>query len=288
MQLVAHIQMPEGAMLHCLMPEDGPELLLGDKCLCELDCGQDVGTLSQVTELSLHAAAPTFRVVRKLTADDEAVLQANVEVAQKARQSFQLSVRYEKTPVKALHTRFSFGRERLFIRYSAAIAVDLRRFVSQIQRDYKTQVDLWQVGMRDETALVGCVGICGREACCCAWMRQFPSPGTRMARAQDVPPNPATANGRCGRLKCCLAFEYEQYRQAGQSLPETGSTVETQEGSGVVVDRNVMCGRLTVRLREGKVLKLTREDVVSVHTAHPGEQAKGDVNEDSVGEWSEP
>jgi cell fate regulator YaaT (PSP1 superfamily) len=203
-------------------------------------------------------------------------------------------VRYEKSLVKVLHARFSFGRERLFIRYSAAVATDLRRFVSQIQRDYKTQVDLWQVGIRDETALIGCVGTCGRAACCCAWQCQPPAVNTRMAKVQDVQLNPVTANGRCGRLKCCLAYEYEQYRQEGQSLPEVGSTVrcllDTQEESGVVIERNVMCGKLTVRLREGKILKLLKNDVELVHAPRPSlnDQTKGDTHEDSVGEWSEP
>ena len=292
MQMVAHIQMPEGGVFHCRMPE-GEALQLGDRCVVELDYGQDVGGLVKVEEPQAAAAAPGFSVLRKQTAEDAAQAEANEALAQKARQSFQLSVRYEKTPVKVLHTRFSFDRERLFVRYSAAVAVDLRRFVSQIQRDYKTQIDLWQVGVRDEAAFVGCVGICGREACCCAWQSQPPLVNTRMAKVQDVPLNPVTANGRCGRLKCCLAYEAEQYRQEGQNLPEAGSTVrclmpDTQSVCGVVVERNVMCGRLTVRTREGQTLKLLKDDVELIHAARPDDQTKGDTHEDSVGEWSEP
>ena len=291
MQMVAHIRMPEGGVLHCLMPE-GETLQLGDPCLVELDYGQDVGGLVKVVELQPAAAPPGFRVLRKQTAEDAAQAEANAALAQKARQAFQLSVRYEKTPVKVLHVRFSFDRECLFIRYSAAMAVDLRRFVSQIQRDYKTQVDLWQVTARDEAAFVGCVGICGRMACCCAWSHQPTPVSTRMARVQDVPLNPATVNGRCGRLKCCLAYESEQYRQEGLSLPEVGSTVrcllEKQEVCGVVIERNVMCGKLTVRTREGQTLKLLKDDVELIHAARPDDQTKGDSHEDSVGEWSEP
>jgi len=292
MQLVAHIQIPEGNVLHCQIPEDGNELHLGDQCLFEMDYGQDIGRLVKVEERLPMMTPPTFRVLRKQTADDEANTKANAELAQKVKQAFQLSVRYEKTPVKVLHARFSFDRERLFIRYSAAVAVDLRRFVSQIQRDYKTQVDLWQVSARDEAAFVGCVGICGRMACCCAW-QHLPLPvNTRMAKVQDVPLNPVTANGRCGRLKCCLAYESEQYKLEGQNLPEVGSTVccllETQKVQGVVVERNVMCGRLIVRTREGQTLKLLKDDVELIHAARPDDQTKGDIHEDSVGEWSEP
>ncbi|MCL2104794.1 MAG: hypothetical protein FWH21_07045 [Kiritimatiellaeota bacterium] len=321
MHILAHIQMPEGGVLRCQMPVGQKEIRssevqefggsvseahsltphplnaltpfqLGDDCLCELDYGQDIGRLVKITEYPPHEGLPAFRVIRKQTAEDKAQLAENAEFAQKAKQSFLLSVRYEKTPVKVLRTRFSFMRERLFIRYSAAVAVDLRRFVSQIQRDYKTQVDLWQVSVRDEAAFVGCVGICGRAACCCAWQRQFPNPSTRMAKVQDIPLNPVTANGRCGKLKCCFAFEHEQYCQAGKDLPGLGSLVrcilETQEESGIVVDRSVMCGKVTVRTRDGRTFKLLKDDVILVRAARPDEPAKGDEHEDSVGEWAEP
>ncbi|MCL1921296.1 MAG: hypothetical protein FWG50_09515 [Kiritimatiellaeota bacterium] len=292
--LIAHIQMPEGNVLHCQMPEGADEgaFTLGDCCLCEPDYGQDAGRLVKVEPLQPHAGVPSFRVLRKLAPEDAAAIEANAELAQKAKQAFVLSVRYEKTPVKVLHTRFSFGRERLFIRYSAAVAVDLRRFVSQIQRDYKTQVDLWQVSVRHEASLVGCIGVCGREACCCAWQRQFPNVGTRMAKAQDVALNPVTANGRCGRIKCCFAFEFEQYCKMGQDLPEAGSTVrclsEGEDGTGVVIERNVMCGRMTVRTQGGRILKVLNDKVAVIHAARPVNQTREDNHEDSIGEWSEP
>jgi len=294
MPLIAHIRMPEGGVLRCRMPEGkGAEgLALGDFCLCELDCGQDIGRIVKVEELSPDAAEPAFIVLRKRTAEDEEKARANADLALKAQQSFQLSLRYEKTPVKVLHSRFSLDRARLFLRYSAAVAVDLRRFISQIQRDYKTQVDLWQVGVRDEAALAGCTGICGRVACCCAWQRQCPNLNTRMAREQDVTLNPITANGRCGRLKCCFAFEHEQYREAGQNLPGVGSIVrctqEQKDVSGTVVARDMMRGRLIVRTREGQMLKLLKDKVTLVHAARPDDHAKGESHEDSVGEWAEP
>jgi len=294
MNAVAQIQMPEGECFRARMPEDGntEAFSLGDSALCELAYGQDIGRLMRIAPAAPGEDLPAFRVLRKQTADDAAQASANAELAQKARQAFQLAVRYEKTPVKVLHMRFSFNSERLFIRYSAAVAVDLRRFISQIQRDYKTTVDLWQVGVRDAAAFVGCVGVCGREACCCTWQRRFQNLSTRMAKVQDVPLSPVTANGRCGCLKCCMAFEYEQYCQAGKDLPGVGSLVrcllETREEEAAVISRDVMRGRLTVRTREGHVLKLLKEDVLAVRVTMPDNTTKGEMHEDSVGEWSEP
>jgi cell fate regulator YaaT (PSP1 superfamily) len=232
-------------------------------------------------------------VLRKQTAEDDALVETNKEMAEKARQAFQISVVHEKTHVKVMHVRFSFMRERLFIRYGASAVVDLRRFINQIQRDFKTVVDLWQVGVRDECAFMGCLGHCGRAACCCTWQRQFQNLSTHMAKLQDVPLNPITANGHCGRLKCCLAFECEQYREAGVGLLESGSLVrcvnETQDAEGMVVGRDVMRGRLTVRTRDGRFLTLAKDNVRLTRESRPEPSLKGeDTNEDSVGEWTEP
>ena len=112
-------------------------------------------------------------------------------------------------------------------------------------------------------------------------------------RVQDVPLNPITANGHCGRLKCCLAFECEQYREAGMGMPESGSLVrcvnEAQDAEGMVVGRDVMRGRLTVRTREGRFLTVTKEDIHVARASRSDTVAKGeDTNEDSVSEWTEP
>jgi cell fate regulator YaaT (PSP1 superfamily) len=295
MQKSFHVQMPEGGVIQCVISEGEHEAAFkaGEYCVCAMDYGQDVGRIVKVTESSDAPEASSVRVLRKQTAADEAQVKTNMEIAEKARHAFRISVAHEKTPIKVLHVRFSFMRERLFIRYGAAIVVDLRRFINQIQRDFKTVVDLWQLGVRDECAFMGCLGHCGRSACCCTWQRQFQNLTTQMAKVQDVPINPITANGHCGRLKCCLAFECEQYREASVGLPESGSLVrcvnEVQDAEGTVVGRDVMRGRLTVRTREGRFLTLTKEDIHVARASRPEPYLKGkDTHEDSVDEWPEP
>jgi cell fate regulator YaaT (PSP1 superfamily) len=295
MQKIVHVQMPEGGVLECAMAEgeNAEEFKADEYCICALDYGQDVGRIVKVTEAREGAEVPSFRVLRKQTEADEILVKANMRVAEKARHAFQISIAHEKTHIKILHVRFSFMCERLFIRYGAVVVVDLRRFINQIQRDFKTVVDLWQLGVRDECAFIGCLGHCGRSACCCTWQRKFQNLSTQMAKVQDVPLNPITANGHCGRLKCCLAFECDQYREAGIGLPESGSIVrcvnEAQDAEGIVVGRDVMRGRLTVRTREGRFLTLTKEDISVARPSRPELYSKGeDTNEDSVGEWTEP
>lgn len=170
--------------------------------------------------------------------------------------------------------------------------------MGQIQRDFKTHVDLWQVGIRDETALLGCLGACGRAACCCTWQKQFEPVNVLMAKSQEMSLNPVTLNGTCGRLKCCLRFEYGQYCEYGQRLPPLRSVVtfpaadETRPGvggeEGLVIGRDILRGRLTVKTRDGRYLTVSGEAVTGKRN---GESEYGtgkeDGDENSGGEWAE-
>jgi len=293
MQTVARIRMPENGVFVCRVAP-ALSLMPGDTCLVELDYGIDIGVVLELFGINENATgeekAPAFRVVRKKTADEDKRLEENAAVAVKAKQAFMLSVSREKGNVKLLHTRFSYGRERFFIRYSAQVPVDLRRFVGQLQRDFKTHVDLWQVGVRDEAALIGCLGPCGRAVCCCSWQRQFQPVNVRMAKAQEMSLNPVSINGSCGRLKCCLRFEYEQYRTAGEHLPECGSVVscsEYENAEGLVVGRDVLRGRLTVRTRDGRFLTVAREAMTVLHAVRNDESDKERTHEYPDSEWPE-
>lgn len=292
MQTVARIRMPENGVFLCRVPA-ALALVPRDLCLVELDYGLDAGILLELFGMSEQGSEeerlPSFRLVRKTCAEDENRISDNLKLAEKASHAFQLSVSHEKGHVRVLHARFSYGRDRLFIRYAAQMPVDLRRFVGQLQRDFKTRVDLWQVGVRDEAALIGCLGACGRAVCCCTWQRQFQSVNVRMAKAQEMPLNPLTINGSCGRLKCCLRFEYEQYRVAGQNLPGTGSIVRVggEDAEGVIVGRDVMRGLLTVRTKDGRFLTTPAGAITVVRVARDQNADAEDSHEDTVGEWTE-
>jgi cell fate regulator YaaT (PSP1 superfamily) len=294
MLTVARIRMPENGVFQCRV---APSLALlpGERCLAEVDYGLDIGTVLELYGVHEGAPdggkAPAYRVVRKVAPEDAERVGERAALAEKAGKAFMQSAGREKGRVKLLHARFSYGGERLFIRYSALVPVDLRRFTGQLQRDFKTHVDLWQVGVRDEAALIGCLGPCGRAVCCCSWQRQFQSVNVRMAKAQEMSLNPVSINGTCGRLKCCLRFEYEQYRAAGEHLPEHGSLVRCparEDAEGTVVGRDVMRGRLTVRTGDGRFLTV---DAASAEVVRPAaraedEREKEGTHEDSAGEWA--
>ena len=293
MQTVARIRMPENGVFLCRVA-NALALMPGEACMVELDYGIDTGVVLELFGLDENATGgekmPAFRVVRKVVPEDQKRTGENQTISEKARKAFALSTSHEKGHVKILHARFSYGGDRLFIRYSAQIPVDLRRFIGQLQRDFKTHVDLWQVGVRDEAALIGCLGPCGRAVCCCTWQRQMVPVNVRMAKTQEMSLNPVSINGSCGRLKCCLRFEYDQYREAGVNLPESGSIVtcaEYEDVEGLVVGRDVMRGRLTVRTRDGRFLTVASDAFTVVRAMRAEETGREDNHDDSGVEWSE-
>lgn len=294
MQTVARIRMPENGVFICRV-SPGANLRPGDFCVVDLDYGLDIGEILELfgvgEEASTGERLPTFRVVRKKEAGDETRMRENDALADKAKTAFVLSVGKQKGGVKILHVRFSYTRSRLFIRYAAMVPVDLRRFVGQIQRDFKTHVDLWQVGVRDEAALLGCLGPCGRASCCASWQKHFQPVNVRMAREQEMSLNPVSINGSCGRLKCCLRFEYQQYQEAGAKLPDAGSVVcctSCEGAEGVVLSRDIMRGRLTVRTRDDRFLTVNAAEVTVLRkAARSSETGKEGENENLGGEWAE-
>jgi cell fate regulator YaaT (PSP1 superfamily) len=130
-----------------------------------------------------------------------------------------------------------------------------------------------QIGVRDEAGIIGGVASCGRALCCCTWLHAFAPINVRMAKTQRMSLNPVTISGMCGRLKCCLRYEYDCYREMGRDLPFDGSVVECPGGRGCVVDRNILARRLRVRLEDNRVQEYAAEQVACVRGAGPAEAA---------------
>jgi cell fate regulator YaaT (PSP1 superfamily) len=148
------------------------------------------------------------------------------------------------------------------------VAADDRLEVRDLVRDLgtllQTRVDVKQIGARDETKVTGGVGPCGRELCCSSWLQEFQPVGVKMAKEQGLSLNPAKLAGMCGRLKCCLRYEYQTYVELKRGLPPVGKPAESVKGNGVVVRHNVLRQTVVVRRAEDNVeVEVTREDLVA-------------------------
>lgn len=135
--------------------------------------------------------------------------------------------------------------------FTAPHRVDFRVLVSELARALRTRIDLRQVGSRDGARLSGGLGSCGRDLCCATFLKDFEPVSLRMAKVQDLPPNPLKISGACGRLMCCLKYEHPLYVEFAEQAPAVGSHVTTEEGDGVVVGHSVPADSVLVRMNAG-------------------------------------
>ena len=132
--------------------------------------------------------------------------------------------------------------------FTAEGRVDFRELVKDLAAVFRTRIELRQIGVRDESKMIGGLGICGRPFCCNSFLGEFQPVSIRMAKEQGLSLNPTKISGTCGRLMCCLKYEQEAYTELLKKTPKIGAIVDTPEGRGVIIDQNLLTGKLTVRM----------------------------------------
>ncbi len=171
-------------------------------------------------------------------------------------------------PMKLLSAEYNLDGSHITFFFSAEGRVDFRELVRQLASHFKLQVELRQVGPRDEAKLLGGYGRCGRPLCCMSFLSEFSPVSIRMAKDQDLPLNPLRISGACGRLMCCLKYEHPLY-SSGPSFPGNGTQVETPEGAGRVVSRHPPSETVSVRLSaDGRVTRCALVDVCRSRRAY--------------------
>lgn len=246
--------------------EDGPEV----ECVCASDLAADVGNLcifeadgllefGQVTRIEkIETAPPTDRklprVVRRATLQDQAKAKETGLMGRMAVNKCCAKIEKLKLPMRLVRVRYSFDRTVLSVLFTAEERVDFRELVKELSSELSTRIEMKQIGVRDEAGIIGGMGPCGRVQCCTAWLRVFSAVNVKTVKVQNLSLNPAAITGMCGRLKCCLRYEYDTYRDMGSRLPRVGSTVHGPDGKGIVVSKDVLAQRVRVRMEDQRVL----------------------------------
>jgi len=165
----------------------------------------------------------------------------------------------------------------IVIYFTAPHRVDFRTLVGDLARTLRARIDLRQIGARDSARLVGGLGNCGRDLCCATFLKDFEPVSLRMAKVQDLPPNPLKISGACGRLMCCLKYEHPLYVEFAREAPALGSTVTTDEGDGVVVGHSVPSDSVVVRLSaSGATTSCSRASVCGSRAAYDAKAESAD------------
>ncbi|MEA3406966.1 MAG: stage 0 sporulation family protein [Chloroflexota bacterium] len=159
--------------------------------------------------------------------------------------------------MKIIDAQYSYDGSRLTFFFTADERVDFRELVRKLAHVFRTRIELRQVGVRDEAKIMEGLGPCGRPLCCATWLKDFSPISIRMAKEQDLPLDPMEISGLCGRLRCCLRFEYERYCEVKGKFPKEGAEIETEMGKGRITKINVLTETARVSFENGTKLDLT-------------------------------
>ncbi|GMR12253.1 MAG: stage 0 sporulation family protein [Gemmatimonadota bacterium] len=237
---------------------DRLELQAGSHVIVEVDRGEDLGevmALGSIAERRCNSSGgcatplPENRVLRLARYEEtermHSLRAAEDEVRAKARKL----VKKHQLKMKVTEAEWQFDRNKLIIYFTAERRVDFRALVRDLASTFRTRIELKQIGVRDEAALLGGVGRCGRELCCSTWLPELRPVSLQLAKDQHLSLNPAQISGCCGRLMCCLMYEHATYVEARRRFPKEGKTVRTAQGDELVVAVDIW--RETVTLKDG-------------------------------------
>ena len=157
-----------------------------------------------------------------------------------------------------------FGGERIVVYYLAEKRVDFRELVRQLAKEFQTRIEMRQIGVRDEAKLLADYGDCGKPVCCNTHLSKMPPVSMKMAKLQKATLDPTKISGRCGRLKCCLRYEYETYEEMRKELPPVGSEIVTDKGKAEVLGHEILAHQLLIRNEEGRRLLIDADSVLTI------------------------
>ncbi len=172
------------------------------------------------------------------------------------------TIKQMELPMCLVSVERRFDGSKIVVYFTADGRVDFRELVKNVVQHFKCRIEMRQIGVRQQAKMVGGIGPCGRTLCCSAFLSNFAPVTIKMAKGQNISLNPDKISGMCGRLMCCLNYEYDEYEQRKKSFPKVGKKVKTQEGEGKVVRQNVLKRTLTVMLDTGTEVEVELQSLV--------------------------
>ncbi|MBR5233095.1 MAG: stage 0 sporulation family protein [Clostridia bacterium] len=211
-----------------------------------IECGEVAMENRMVEKESI--IQPLKKVIRIATDEDVEILKKNKEKEVRAAAIFEEKVISRKLDMKLVDVEYTFDGSKILFYYTAPSRVDFRELVKDLASVFRARIELRQIGVRDESKMIGGLGICGRPFCCKEFLNDFQPVSIKMAKEQGLSLNTVKISGSCGRLMCCLKYEQDAYEHLLRVTPKIGAIVDTKQGKGEVVDMNLLTGKLTVKL----------------------------------------
>lgn len=258
----------------------------GDRVIVETERGKSIGqVVAGPIEVEDSLVPEGIKPVQRL-ADlaDLATLAANTAKEKEAHKFCLSRIKERGMDMKLVRVEYLFDGSKAIFYFTADGRVDFRELVKDLAHAFHTRIEMRQIGVRDESKMVGGIGICGRELCCSSYLREFEPVSVKMAKEQNLALNPSKISGQCGRLLCCLSYEFETYCNLRKGLPKCGKRVQCGCVDGEVVKVNVLDQTVTLKTTDDSLVTLKGEEIapenVSDRVKKPpqqkGEQQGGD------------
>lgn len=258
----------------------------GDFVVVETARGVEYGqVITGVREVDDDLISSSLKpVIRIATPEDAAHAVENEKFEKEAFQICQHKIDEHKLDMKLVGVEQTFDNAKILFYFTANGRVDFRSLVKDLASVFHTRIELRQIGVRDEAKMLGGLGPCGRTICCGSFLGDFQPVSIKMAKEQNLSLNPTKISGVCGRLMCCLKFEQDHYESTRKRMPKIGKEVETPEGSGIVLDVNVLKETLTVRIYKGDTSEIKSFALEEVKWQKPVQQSSGEKRDETKGE----
>ncbi|MBU0549084.1 MAG: stage 0 sporulation family protein [Candidatus Omnitrophica bacterium] len=257
MEKIIEIKIREyGPVVHVKMESDS--IKPGERLILEQDRGLDYACVIAILDSSPQPGEvkSSRKVLRRASDADLRQIENNKKRAKEALNTCVSKIKEHKLSMKLVGAEFSFDASKIIFYFTAEGRVDFRNLVKDLAKIFKVRIELKQIGVRDEAKLFGGIGPCGRRLCCAAFLKNFEPVSIKMAKEEGLPLNPPKISGICGRLMCCLSYEYEVYKTLSRGLPRQGEKLHTPQGKGKVISVDIFKRIAVVELEDGKQIEV--------------------------------
>ncbi|HZV81288.1 MAG TPA: stage 0 sporulation family protein [Geobacteraceae bacterium] len=241
----------------------GLELSPGDRVIVETDRGRSMAIVATAPAQIPEELAPESikSILRKANQADIEAAERNTAREKETFEFCQAKIAERNLEMKLVKVEYVYDGSKAVFYFTADGRIDFRDLVKDLAHQFHTRIEMRQIGVRDEAKLVGGIGICGRELCCSSFLRDFAPVSVKMAKEQNLALNPTKISGQCGRLLCCLGYEFDTYCELRKGLPKCGKHVKCGKAEGEVIKVSTLGRNFTVRTTDSREVLLTPEDL---------------------------
>ena len=245
--------------------------LRGERVVVRSDRGTELGeVLCAATERTASFLENPFRgqILRTATVED---IEAEGRLADRAGQGLTACREFaerRRLQMDLVDVEAILGGERMVFYYVSEKRVDFRELVKDLARSLQTRIEMRQIGVRDEAKLLADYGDCGKPVCCNTHLSRMPPVSMRMAKVQKTTLDPSKISGRCGRLKCCLRYEFDTYQALERELPGIGSKVVTHRGQGRILAQEILAQKVVVEFEDHRRVVVGKDEILGVEKSN--------------------